>query len=157
MQGSAAATPSLEPREWALLALLGISLAPALLSLSEVWREVDYQSHGFLVPVVSLWVALRERYAWRRLAPAPDARGLALLGIAFAGYLLGLGIASVPLQGVAFVAALLGPAAVRPLAALPLAMGAAVLGFRPTERYGALVVDGALLAGALLALAWASA
>ena len=32
-----------------------------------------------------------------------------------------------------------------------------VLGFRPTERYGALCVDGALLAGALLALAWPAA
>jgi 4-hydroxybenzoate polyprenyltransferase len=50
-------------------------------------------------------------------------------------------------------AALLGPAAVRPLAALPLAMGAAVLGFRPSERYGAGVVDGALLVGSLVALA----
>jgi 4-hydroxybenzoate polyprenyltransferase len=54
-------------------------------------------------------------------------------------------------------AALSGPAAVRPLAALPFAMAAAVLGFRPTERYGALYVDGALLAGALLALAWPAA
>ena len=60
-----------------------------------------------------------------------------------------------PLGGLA--AALSGPAAVRPLAALPLAMAAAVLGFRPTERYGALYVDGALLAGALLALAWPAA
>ena len=50
-------------------------------------------------------------------------------------------------------AALLGPIGVRPLAALPLAMGAAVLGFRPSERYGALVVDGALLVGSLAALA----
>jgi hypothetical protein len=32
-------------------------------------------------------------------------------------------------------------------------MGAALLGFQPTERYGGLVVDGALLAGALAALA----
>jgi 4-hydroxybenzoate polyprenyltransferase len=54
-------------------------------------------------------------------------------------------------------AALLGPAATRPLAALPLAMGAAVLGFRPSERYGALVVDGALLVGSVLALAWPAA
>ncbi len=54
-------------------------------------------------------------------------------------------------------AALLGPAAVRPLAALPAAMGAALLGFRPTERYGALFVDGALLAGALVALTWPAA
>lgn len=62
---------------------------------------------------------------------------------------------AIALAGLA--AALLGPAPVRPLAALPLAMAAAVLGFRPSERYGALCVDGALLAGALLALVWPSA
>jgi exosortase len=108
MQGSAARTPPLAPREWALVALLAASFAPALLALSEVWRAVDYQSHGFLVPVVSLWVALRERYTWRRLVLAPDARGLAVLGAAFAAYLLGIGIASASLQGVALVAALAG-------------------------------------------------
>ena len=58
---------------------------------------------------------------------------------------------------VGLAVALLSPAPVRPLAALPLAMGAAVLGFRPSERYGALVVDGALLAGAAIALAWPAA
>jgi hypothetical protein len=55
------------------------------------------------------------------------------------------------------VAALAAPAAVRPLAALPLALAFAVAFFRPSERYGALVVDGALLAGALLALGWPAA
>ena len=50
-------------------------------------------------------------------------------------------------------AAWFGPAPVRPLGALPLALGAAVVGFRPSERYGALVVDGALLAGSLVTLA----
>ena len=40
----------------------------------------------------------------------------------------------------------------RALAALPLAMGAAVAAYRPGERYGAWVADGALLAGALIAL-----
>jgi hypothetical protein len=50
-------------------------------------------------------------------------------------------------------AALAAPAPVRPLAALPLAMGAAAAAFRPSERYGALAVDGALLLGALAALA----
>lgn len=58
---------------------------------------------------------------------------------------------AISLAGVAV--ALLGPPAVRPLAALPLAMAAAVLGYRPSERYGALVVDGALVAGSLAALA----
>jgi 4-hydroxybenzoate polyprenyltransferase len=52
------------------------------------------------------------------------------------------------------VGAMLAPLAVRPLAALPIAMGVALLGFRPSERYGAGVVDGALLVGALFALVW---
>ena len=50
--------------------------------------------------------------------------------------------------------ALLAPAPVRPLAALPVAMALAVGAYRPGERYGAIVVDGALLVGSLLALAW---
>jgi len=64
-----------------------------------------------------------------------------------------LGLAA-GLCAVALTAALLGPMAVRPLAALPLAMAAAVGFFRPTERYGAGVVDGALLVGAVIALGW---
>jgi len=52
----------------------------------------------------------------------------------------------------ALALALLGPSDVRALAALPLAMGAAVAGFRPGERYGAGVVDGALAVGASTAM-----
>jgi len=51
----------------------------------------------------------------------------------------------------AFGLALIGAPEVRALAALPLAMGAAVAAFRPGERYGAWIADGALLAGAVLA------
>ncbi len=46
----------------------------------------------------------------------------------------------------------LAPPPVRPLAAVPAAILAALLGFRPSERYGLIVVDGALLAGALVAI-----
>jgi 4-hydroxybenzoate polyprenyltransferase len=49
--------------------------------------------------------------------------------------------------------ALLGAPEVRALAGLPLAMGAAVAAFRPSERYGAWIADGALLGGAAIALA----
>jgi hypothetical protein len=52
---------------------------------------------------------------------------------------------------------LLGAAApppVRPLAAVSLATLAALVAFRAGERYGLIVVDGALLAGALLAVGW---
>jgi hypothetical protein len=48
---------------------------------------------------------------------------------------------------------LAGPAAVRPLAAVPLAMLLVLLPFRQSERYGLVAVDGALLVGALLACA----
>jgi hypothetical protein len=47
----------------------------------------------------------------------------------------------------------LGPREIRPLAAIPLAMILAVAAYQPGERYGAIVVDGALIAGGLAALA----
>ncbi len=108
MQGSAARVEPPAPREWVLLALLVAAFVPAVLSLAEVWSAVEYQSHGFRVPLVSLWVALRERYAWRRLPVRPDARGGLLLAAAFGVYVLGIGAGSVPLQGVALVAATAG-------------------------------------------------
>jgi hypothetical protein len=49
-------------------------------------------------------------------------------------------------------AALAAPAPVRPLGAVAVATLAALAAFRPTERYGLGVVDGALAAGALAAL-----
>jgi len=65
-----------------------------------------------------------------------------------------------PVLRVAYAAAagatalpLLGPDPVRPLAAIGALTGLALLGFRPSERYGLGAVDGALLAGGLAALA----
>ena len=49
------------------------------------------------------------------------------------------------------------PPAVRPLLAVPAATLTALLGWRRDERYGLLVVDGALLAGALFALEFRAA
>ena len=46
----------------------------------------------------------------------------------------------------------LAPPPVRALAAVPAATLASLLRFRPSERYGLIVVDGALLAGALVAI-----
>ena len=66
-EGIAGRSAPLARREWALALLLLVAFAPALAAMAEVWTRVEYQSHGFLVPLVSLWVALRERYAWRRL------------------------------------------------------------------------------------------
>lgn len=46
----------------------------------------------------------------------------------------------------------LGPTSLRPLVCIPLATAVALAFFRADERYGLVVVDGALLLGALLAL-----
>jgi len=53
----------------------------------------------------------------------------------------------------ALLLAVEGPARVQPLVCLPLLMAPVVAAFRPSERYSGLVVDGALTAGALAALA----
>jgi hypothetical protein len=67
-----------------------------------------------------------------------------------------IGLATVLLVAGA-LAALMAAPPVRPLLAVPIAMGIAVAGFRPSERYGAAVVDGALGIGALAALSFAAA
>jgi len=74
--------------------------------------------------------ALAARFGARRALRV--ARVLSLLGVALAG---------------------LAPPPARGLGAVPLATGIAMLGFRHGERYGLGAVDGALVAGALLALA----
>jgi hypothetical protein len=51
------------------------------------------------------------------------------------------------------VLAIFAPAPVRPLGAIAVATGLALLGFRASERYVLGVLDGALLAGALVSLA----
>jgi len=73
--------------------------------------------------------ALAARFGERRALRV--ARGMALLGVACAA---------------------LAPPAVRPLGAVPLAMGIALLAFRRSERYGLGAVDGALVAGAAVAM-----
>jgi exosortase len=99
---------SLDAREWALGGLLVLAFAPGVLAMADVWRAVEYQSHGFLVPVVSIWLALRQRYALRRTPIQPAGWGLAVLGAAFVAYFAGIIGGSVPLQGVALVAAIAG-------------------------------------------------
>lgn len=57
------------------------------------------------------------------------------------------------LAGVGLLVALVGPAATRPLAAIPASELVALAAFRTGERYALIVLDGALLVGATLALA----
>lgn len=99
---------ALEPREWLWAGLLAIAFVPALLAQAEVWARVDYQSHGFLVPLVAAWAAHRERGRLRNLPRDGSPAGLAVLGGALLLYAAGLAAGVVALQGLAFVAAVAG-------------------------------------------------
>src|SRR5436190_2192806 len=61
----------------------------------EQWSNDQDMSHGFLVPIVILWIVWRERGRWRTLRAEPSWWGFALLapaaGLQFAG-LLGVGL-----------------------------------------------------------------
>ena len=76
---------------------------------------------------------LRDRESHSPRAALHIARGLATAGV---------------------IAALLSPDPVTPLVGVPALTFAALLRRRLTERYGLLVVDGALLVGAAIAIAW---
>jgi len=65
--------------EWIVIAMLGFVQAPGLFVLAEVWSEVEYASHGFLVPLVALWAATAHRETLARLEPRPERVGLVLI------------------------------------------------------------------------------
>jgi len=59
------------------------------------WRSDEDMSHGFLVPIVILWIIWRERERWRSLPTEPSWWGLALLALAAGlqfGGALGVGL-----------------------------------------------------------------
>jgi exosortase len=106
-----------------LLGLLLVAFAPALIELGRVWDSVDYLAHGYLIPVVALWAAWREREARARLPLRRDPRGLFVVALALALYAAGLALGWIELQGGALVIAvaggalwMLGPARTRALA-----------------------------------------
>jgi exosortase len=98
----------MRPLEWCLVGLVVVAFGPAVAGLAGVWLERDYYSHGFLVPVVSGFVAWLERDARSQLPSARDPRGAVLLGLGLVLYAAGLGFGVVSLQGLALVTSLAG-------------------------------------------------
>jgi len=87
------------------LALL-VVFAPALATLAAAWSAVEYQSHGFLVPIVSALAA-------RQLArggppPRSDGRGALAIVAALLLYAFGVAAGSAPAQGLALCGAIAG-------------------------------------------------
>ena len=74
---------------------LVVCYAPTLRGMFEQWSNDEDMSHGFLVPIVILWVLWRERGRWRGLEIEPNWWGFAILtaaaGLQFAG-VLGAGL-----------------------------------------------------------------
>jgi len=87
------------------LALL-VVFAPALLTLAGAWSAVDYQSHGFLVPIVSV-LAARHR-ARGGPEPRPDGRGALAIVAALLLYAFGVAAGSDTAQGLALCGAIAG-------------------------------------------------
>jgi hypothetical protein len=161
---AAACAGSLGLRAVLLLApVLGLGLLHRRLKRIP-YAKAAYISAAWLVVVVGLPAALAP--------PARDAGwvgavlGLALLANAVASNVrdaeagaarFGTGPALWAARGGAALGAAVGalaPAPVRPLAVVPLATLLVLIPFRRDEAYGLLVVDGALLLGAALALVW---
>jgi len=94
--------------EVAVAVALGLAFAPALASLASVWSSTDYLSHGFLVPLVSAWIAWSTRARRAALPRRRDARGAALIALALALYAASLLASSPSGQGLALVAAIAG-------------------------------------------------
>ena len=70
-----------------LLILAGI-FWPTLFSMIEVWDRSETFTHGYLMFPISAWLIWRQRDVLVRIRPRPDLRGLILLALAGAGWLL---------------------------------------------------------------------
>lgn len=159
-----ACVPALGP--WALLPA-AIGAIPGLLHrrLKHFAWKPAYITTAWVAVTVGLPVAASARGAEAaRVGWLGAVQGLTLLANVLASGVrdhegLAARIGSPRALGVARTAAAAGvvvalsaPAPLPALAALPLATLAVLLGFRPDERYGLVVVDGALVAGAAATL-----
>lgn len=95
-------------REWLFLLLLALVVAPSVLALAGIWLSVDYLSHGFLVPVVSLWIWMRERPRRARIPITRDTVGALVVGVALLMMVAGVLSSVIWLQGLGVVAAVAG-------------------------------------------------
>jgi exosortase len=95
-------------REKLIAAFVALAFAPAVIALARVWSSVDYYSHGFLVPLVAVWIARRDGKV--RLQPVDERApaGGAVIGFALALYAAGLAAGSAGLQGLGLIAAVAG-------------------------------------------------
>ena len=90
--------------EIVFVAVLAVIWIPGGLALARVWSEVEYASHGFIVPLVALWIATAHRVRLAQLESRPSPAGLVGLGLAALLYLSALALKDATLIGLAAVA-----------------------------------------------------
>lgn len=101
-----------EPREWRLaFVALGATLLVILalyretaLSMAVIWARSDTFAHGFLVPLISLWLAWRTRRSLVRIKPRANLWTLPLFAVAGFAWLLGEMASVAPLSQFALTA-----------------------------------------------------
>ncbi len=98
----------MQPVEIGFALLLALVFAPTLRELAGVWSSVEYYSHGFLVPLVSVMIAAGLARGRASVPRERDGRGAVLLAVALAAALLGALVSSTSVQGLALVAAIAG-------------------------------------------------
>jgi 4-hydroxybenzoate polyprenyltransferase len=150
-------------RTWLLLAA-ALPLALGHRRLKHVWSAKALYVTTVWVAIVVGVPALAAQAEPRETAWAAGLVGLAIFGNAIASNVRDREAAAAVFGGdaalrvartaaaVATCAAFFAPPTLRPLGWVGIATLAALLGYRPGERYGLAVVDGALLLGALTAL-----
>ena len=80
----------------------------ALMELAHRWATQEEYSHGFLIPVVSIWLLWRRRSALRAAVGRPSWTGPVLVLLAFAMHVIGELSAVFVLSQIAFVIVLIG-------------------------------------------------
>ena len=70
-----------------LLILAGL-FWPTFHSMIEVWERSETFAHGYLIFPISAWLIWRQRDELARVQPRPDLRGLILLAVVGAGWML---------------------------------------------------------------------
>ncbi len=61
---------------------LAVCYAPVLRGMFDQWWHDEDMGHGFVVPIVILWIVWKERSRWIELPTKPSWWGLALLVVA---------------------------------------------------------------------------
>lgn len=95
---------SISRSEIGLIAILIAVWVPGLVQLAEVWRNVEYASHGFVIPVVALWTAMARREELAAISAKPVRGGLLLLGLVALLYVGALAYGNPTLLGLSTVA-----------------------------------------------------